>query len=153
MKFVFEKLKDGKYDRLHVEREGRVEEIACPKVGGIPHDMIHFAVENVLDKRGYMRRVAEGEKLSFRMAQNIESDQMERLVEVLQADAVSGHPPAAELIAMYKVTCDARQVAPYLISENDIAALRAEMARLDGLWSRTKPGSSLTLQFEQEFAH
>jgi hypothetical protein len=153
MKFVFEKLKDGKYDRLRVERDGRVEEIACPKVGGIPHDMIHFAVENVLARRGYMRRVAEGETLSFRMATSIESDQMERLVEVMQADALSGYPPAADMIAMYKVTCEARGVGPYAISENEIAALRAEMARLGGLWSRTEPGSSLTLCFEQEYAH
>jgi hypothetical protein len=148
MEFVFEKLREGKYDRLVVRRDGCDEEIACPKIGGIPHDMVHFAVENVMAKQGFMRRVAGGEALSFRMKPDIESDQMERLVEVMQADAISGYPAPAEIIDMYRVTCDARRVAPYPITEDDIAALRAEMTRLSLLWNETAPGASLTLRFE-----
>jgi hypothetical protein len=149
MKFVFEKLASGKYDRLRIERGGSVEEIACPKIGGIPHDMVHFAVENVMGKRGFMKRVAGGERLGFRMAPTIEGDQMERLVEVMQADAISGFPPPADLIDMYRVTCDARKVEPYPVAEADIAAIRAEMKRLDALWRATPPGQSLTLSFDQ----
>jgi hypothetical protein len=148
MKFRFEKLREGKYDRLIVERGGAKEEIACPKIGGIPHDMVHFAVENVMQGEGFLRRVAGGEALSFRMAANVTSDQMERLVEVMQADAISGYPPAADLIDMYRVTCDARGVAPYPLSEADIAALREEMARLSGLWAAVPPGGALALEFE-----
>jgi len=153
MEFLFEKLKTGKYDRLRVIRDGKAEEVLCPKIGGIPHDMVHFAVENVMARDGYMRRVAKGEALSFRMQSNIESDQMERLVEVMQADAISGFPGAAEMIDMYRVTCEARGVAPYAITESDIAALRAEMARLDALWRKTEPGETLTLRFTEEHAH
>src|ERR1700748_434252 len=105
MEFVFEKLKTGKYDRLRVIRDGKVEEIPCPKIGGIPHDMVHFAVENVMTAEGFMRRVSTGEAAAFRMAANIESDQMERLVEVMQSDAISGYPAAADMIDMYRVTC------------------------------------------------
>lgn len=148
MEFVFEKLREGKYDRLCVHRDGKVEEIACPKIGGIPHDMVHFAVENVMAKSGFLRRVAHGEALSFRMAADIESDQMERLVEVMQVDAISGYPAAAEMIDMYRVTCAARNVSPYPVTEDDIAALRQEMTRLSQLWNNTAPGSSLTLRFE-----
>lgn len=150
MEFVFEKLQDGKYDRLIVHRDGRSEEIACPKIGGIPHDMVHFAVENIMAKQGFMRRVANGEALSFKMQPNIESDQMERLVEVMQADAISGYPAPAEMIDMYRVTCDARGVAPYAVTEDDIAALRSEMKRLSHLWNETAPGASLALRFENE---
>ena len=149
MKFVFEKLPSGKYDRLFVHRDGAVEEVACPKIGGIPHDMVHFAVENVMGKQGFMRRVAAGEKLAFRMTATIEGDQMERLVEVMQADANSGFPAPADLIDMYRVTCDAREVEPYPVNETDIAAIRAEMKRLDALWRATPPGQSLTLSFDQ----
>ncbi|HEX2590623.1 MAG TPA: hypothetical protein VHL34_03975 [Rhizomicrobium sp.] len=148
MEFVFEKLKTGKYDRLRVVRDGQVEEIACPKIGGIPHDMVHFAVENTLSKRGFLRRVQDGETLSFRMGVDIESDQMERLVEVMQADAISGMPPAADMIDMYRVTCEARGVDPYPITEKDITDLRIEMARLAVLWMNTEPGATLTLRFE-----
>jgi hypothetical protein len=149
VKFVFEKLREGKYDRLFVHRDGGIEEVACPKIGGIPHDMVHFAVENVMGKQGFLRRVADGETLSFRMAATIEGDQMERLVEVMQADANSGYPTPADLIDMYHVTCDAREVEPYPIAESDITAIRAEMKRLDALWHATAPGQSLTLAFDQ----
>jgi hypothetical protein len=148
MRFVFEKLAQGKYDRLRVERSNGVEEIACPKIGGIPHDMVHFAVEKVMQGDGFLRRVANGEALSFRMAPNVTSDQMERLVEVMQADAISGFPPAPDLIDMYRVTCDARAVEPYPITEQDIAALREEMARLGKLWAATPLGGTLALEFE-----
>ena len=150
---VFEKLKSGKYDRLRVIRDGKVEVVPCPKIGGIPHDMVHFAVEKVMAQRGFLRRVAAGEPLRLRMAGDIASDQMERLVEVMQADKLSGRPAAADMIEMYRVTCEARRVAPYPLSENDIALLRSEMTRLDELWARTEPGKSLTLRFDAEHAH
>jgi len=153
MEFVFEKLKSGKYDRLRIYRDGRTEEVACPKIGGIPHDMVHFAVENVLKRRGFMRRVADGERLAFRMTHDIESDQMERLVEVLQADRLSGSPPAAEMIDMYRVTCEARGVEPYPVTVEDIAELRKEIARLEALWRGTEPGAALTLRFDMLTTH
>jgi hypothetical protein len=149
MKFVFEKLATGKYDRLRIERSGGAEEIMCPKIGGIPHDMVHFAVENTMNKKGFMRRVAAGEALSFKMRPEVEADQMERLVEVMQADAVSGSPPAQDLIDMYRVTCDARQVAPYELTTDDIARIRAEMKRLSALWTATPLSGALTLAFDE----
>ena len=149
MQFVFEKRASGKYDRLRIVRGGGVEEIDCPKVGGIPHDMVHFAVENVMGRPGYMRRVAAGEPLAFRMATDIASDQMERLVEVMQADKLSRYPDAEEMIDMYRVTCRARNVEPYHVTKADIVALRAEMDRLSRLWDATPPGGTLALSFEQ----
>ncbi len=110
--------------------------------------MVHFAVENVMQGEGFLRRVAGGETLGFRMAASVTSDQMERLVEVMQADAISGFPPAADLIDMYRVTCDARSVEPYPITEGDIAALREEMTRLLRLWTATPAGETLALEFE-----
>lgn len=150
IQFVFTKLRDGKYDRLRVERDGQSEEVPCPKIGGIPHDMVHFAVENVMAKRGFMRRVAEGEDLAFRMAPDIESEQMERLVEVMQVDANGGFPPPADLIDTYRVTCDARGVTPYPATEADILSIRREMARLDQLWEDTPVGGTLTLSFDPQ---
>jgi len=153
MKFLFQKMRTGKYDRLVVERDGRTEEVPCPKIGGIPHDMVHFAVENVMRMRGYLRKVAAGEALSLRMTPDVVSDQMERLVEVMQADANSGFPAPADLIAMYRVTCDARGVVPFDVTSTDIAAIRAEMRRLEKSWDATAPGSTLVLSFDDEYAH
>jgi hypothetical protein len=153
MKFLFQKMRTGKYDRLVVERDGRTEEVPCPKIGGIPHDMVHFAVENVMRMRGYLRKVAAGEALALRMTADVESDQMERLVEVMQADANSGFPAPGDLIAMYRVTCDARGVVPFDVTSTDIAAIRAEMRRLAKLWDATAPGATLALSFDDEYAH
>jgi|SRR5579871_99819 len=149
MQFFFEKTRAGKYDRLRVARDGGTEEIDCPKIGGIPHDMVHFAVESVMAREGYMRRVAAGERLAFRMPATIESDQMERLVEVMQADRLSQFPDAKDMIAMYRVTCEARGIRPFALAASDIAALRAEMARLARLWEATPPGGTLALSFER----
>jgi hypothetical protein len=148
MNFVFEKLATGKYDRLRVMRGGTKEVVSCPKIGGIPHDMVHFAVEKAMRASGYMRRVAAGEALSFRMRPDVESDRIERLVEVMQADANGGYPPAADLIEMYRVTCDARGVEPYEVSAEDIARIRAEMRRLEELWTDTPAGGTLVLAFD-----
>jgi hypothetical protein len=153
MKFLFQKMRTGKYDRLVVERDGRTEEVPCPKIGGIPHDMVHFAVENVMRMRGYLRKVAAGEALSLRMTPDVVSDQMERLVEVMQADANSGFPAAADLIALYRVTCDARGVVPFDVTNNDIAAIRAEMRGLEKMWDATAPGSTLALSFDDMHEH
>ncbi len=110
--------------------------------------MVHFAVESVMGREGFMRRVANGEALSFKMAPVVEADQMERLVEVMQADAISGFPAASEMIDMYRVTCDARGVTPYPVTAQDIAALRAEMKRLGKLWAEVPLGGTLALEFE-----
>jgi hypothetical protein len=87
------------------------------------------------------------------MSADVVSDQMERLVEVMQADANSGFPAAADLIAMYRVTCDARGVAPFDVTAPDIAAIRAEMRRLAKLWDATPPGSTLALSFDDMHEH
>lgn len=81
----------GKHDRMDVMCDGVVSEsIECPKQGIIPHDMVHFAVESVLQKRGFVGRVLDGEAASFQMQAEAESDGVERLVEVFQADGWSG---------------------------------------------------------------
>ena len=73
----------GKTDQLEVRRNGVVtERIDCPKQGIVPHDMVHYAVEHVLHRRGFIGRVLEGEAASFQMAADGESDGVERLVEV-----------------------------------------------------------------------
>jgi len=67
MQLVFTK-GSGKHDRMDLIRDGHIaESIECPKQGIIPHDMVHFAVESVLHKRGFIGRVLEGEAASFQM--------------------------------------------------------------------------------------
>ncbi|WP_458071173.1 hypothetical protein [Rhodanobacter sp. BL-MT-08] len=90
MQLVFTK-GSGKHDTMDVIRDQVVvETIACPRQGIIPHDMVHYAVEQTLHRRGFIGRILDGDDASFQMDANVESDGVERLVEVFQADGWSG---------------------------------------------------------------
>ena len=147
MKLVFIKGK-GKYDRMEVHRtDGAVEAIQCPKQRIIPHDMVHFVVESILKKRGFLTRVREGEAAHVRMAPEQESDAVERLVEVFQGDAWSGAgTDYAGMIDLYRVTCDARRCPMLAIDEATLDEVRLRMAELTSKWNALPVGATLELE-------
>src|ERR1044072_5185798 len=102
MKLVFTK-QAGKLDRLEmIHADGRTERLDSPKQRIIPHEMVHYAVETMLEARGFVSRVAAGEAALLTMAGNEESDGGERLAEAIQGDGWSGGtPPAADVIDLY----------------------------------------------------
>ncbi len=137
----------GKFDRMDVIRsDGQIESIDCPEQRIIPHDMVHYAVESTLDKRGFVRRVSEGERATFQMVPESESDSVERLVEVFQGDGWSGSgSSAADMIDMYRVTCMARDCPMLLIQANDVEAVRDRIAELTMQWGNIAVGESMRL--------
>jgi len=149
MQLIFTK-GSGKYDRMDVVRDDGVSEsIDCPKQGIIPHDMVHYAVESTLHKRGFISRALEGEAVSFQMEGETESDGVERLVEVFQADGWAGWKTEPdEMLDMYQVTCSARQSDPLKINTDDIEAVRSRILELTALWEAVPVGKSLALQLE-----
>lgn len=144
--FVFTK-GAGKTDRLEVRRDGAASEVIdCPKQGIIPHDMVHYAVESTLATRGFLSRVSSGEMADFRMAPDATSDPVERLVEVVQADAWSGSNSApGDLVDLYVITCSARACAPLPVDSDDINRIRARIAELSRAWEATPVGGTLAL--------
>lgn len=148
MTIVFEK-RAGKYDAMMVTRaDGAVEEVACPKQRPIPHDMFHYAVETVLERRGFMHRVAAGEAASFRMGPGPDgaaSEAVERLVETMQADAWSGRPDPAEVIDLFHTTCAARGDTPFALDAAAVAAIRAKIDELAAQWNALPVGGRMTL--------
>jgi len=146
MRIVFEK-RAGKYDAMLVEREsGAVEEIACPRQPPIPHDMFHFAVETVLQRRGFLHRAAAGEGAGFRMAAEPLSDAIERLVETMQADSWSGRPDVSEAIAMFAHAVPDAEALGLTLSPEDVMALRREIDRLAAAWAATPERGRLVLE-------
>jgi len=146
MRLIFTK-GAGKYDRMEVVRDdGAVERIECPKQRIVPHDMVHYAVESTLAKRGFLTRVREGARADFRMEPEAGSDGVERLVEVIQGDAWSGGNSAAEdVLDLYRVTCDERACPMLAVGEADIGAIRARIAELTAQWDALPVGQSLAL--------
>lgn len=139
----------GKHDQMDVVRDGvAVERIECPKQGIIPHDMVHYGVESTLHKRGFVDRILHGEAASFQMAAEEESDGVERLVEVFQADGWSGWTSApADMLDLYQVTCNARQCTPLELHAEDIEAVRSKLLELSAQWQSVAVGGHLVLDF------
>lgn len=137
----------GKFDQMVVHRDGATESIDCPKQGIIPHDMVHYAVEITLLRRGFLTRVVEGEAASFQMQADPDSDGVERLVEVIQGDAWSGgNSPAEDMIDLYQVTCSARQCPPLPVSAAEILAIRSLIEELNRQWKAVPVGQALELE-------
>ena len=147
MKLIFTK-GPGKYDRLDVFREdAEPERVECPKQGIIPHDMVHYAVEHTLQTRGFLGRVKDGEEAGFRMKPEALSDAVERLVEVFQGDAWSGaKSSAADMIEMYRVTCEARQCPILRLDEAAIHAVRRTISQLSVRWQSVEVGGAMHLE-------
>ncbi len=150
MQLIFSK-RSGKYDKMEVFRDGvLVESIECPKQGIIPHDMVHYIVEHTLHKRGFVGRVLAGEAVSFRMEAESESDGVERLVEVFQADGWSGWTSSpTDMLDLYQVTCSARQCEPLALQADDIDAVRKRILEITEQWQSIPVGKSLALSFER----
>lgn len=150
MELVFTK-GSGKYDRMAVLRSGVLADtLDCPKQGIIPHDMVHYAVESTLHRRGFIGRVHDGEPVAFQMQGDAESDGVERLVEVFQADGWSGwNTPPADMLDLYQVTCRARACAPLPVRVDDVDAIRSRLLELTARWEPLAAGESLTLRFER----
>jgi hypothetical protein len=152
MQLIFTK-GSGKHDKMEVIRDDSLtdlaESIECPKQGIIPHDMVHYAVEHTLHKRGFIGRILDGEAASFHMEAESESDGVERLVEVFQADGWSGWSSSpTDMLDLYQVTCRARQCEPLALQADDIDAVRKRILELTEQWQSTPVGKSLALQFE-----
>jgi hypothetical protein len=147
VQIIFEK-RDGKYDAMFVDRDGRLEEVACPKQPPIPHDMFHYAVEHVLKLNGFVHRVAAGEAATFRMTEEAEGEAVERLVETMQADSWSGRPPPTEVIDMFLTTCAARNTQPIAVDAEAIVAIRAEIDRLAEAWQALPVRGRMALEVD-----
>ncbi len=146
MHLTFTKL-NGKYDRLDIRRgDAPPMKIDCPKQRIIPHDMVHYAVESTLAARGFLGRVRDGESADFTMKPETESDGVERLVEVFQGDAWSGGTSsAADMLDLYRVTCEERACPMLPVGPADIDAVRARIAELDTVWQALPVGQALEL--------
>ncbi len=137
----------GKFDRMTVQRaDGSEEHVDCPKQRIIPHDMVHYAVESTLQRRGFLGRVRDGESAGFAMQAEAESDGVERLVEVFQGDAWSGGAtPPEEMLGLYQVTCRERACPALHVTAADMQAVRERIEQLDREWQALPVGGSLTL--------
>lgn len=145
MRLTFTK-RNGKYDELSVERDGRAPEtIPCPKQGIIPHDMVHYAVESTLSHRGFLGLLADGQAAAFTTVGGEAEEALERLVEVFQAEMWGGSVSTPELLGTYHHACIARGHPAVPVSTEDVDAIRDRLDQLTSAWSQVPTNASLTL--------
>ena len=54
--------------------------------------------------------------------------------------------PPEDMLALYRVTCEARQCPPLAVCADDIRAVRGRIAELDRRWQALAVGESLELE-------
>jgi hypothetical protein len=71
---------------------------------------------------------------------------VERLVEVIQADAWSGsNASPGDILDLYQVTCLARECPALPVAAEDIIAIRRNIQELDAQWQALAVGQSIDL--------
>lgn len=146
MRLTFTK-RNGKYDDLLIERSGEPPAtMKCPKQGIIPHDMVHFAVENMLAHSGFLSLVAEGQAASFTTTGGDAEEAVERLVESFQAEMWGGRVSAEDLLESYEQSCQARGHLAVPVSADEVEKIRARLDELTAQWSAVPLNGSLNVE-------
>lgn len=108
------------------------------------HDLTHYAVETVLDLRGFYSLVAEGWDLSDfgsswpRGPLPPEAHTVEQIVGFLDTERASGREWSAT---------DLRLAEPYAISDDELRRVREARRGLFARWAAVRPGETLELHF------
>jgi hypothetical protein len=139
----------GKFDRLDiVAADGPRPPIDCPKQGIIPHDMVHWAVESIVEAAGFLHLIADGGDGGFRTGiEDRTAQSVERLVEMFQGEGWSQTVlPDDEFIALYAVTCEDRGDTPLPITATLLSAIRARIAGVTAQWAAVPVGGQLVLE-------
>lgn len=156
--------KTEKSDLLVCTRDdGSSTQVAMPRQGVLPHDLLHFVVETALPFRhGFLSQVAGGAGIGFDAGQSyvlgparhvMESAQVESIVEALQSQLWAGAFDPHAFLEGVRLACESRgQPAPAL-APLDFKALLFDRAReLHAQWMAVPQQQSMTLRFERRAA-
>ena len=153
--------KSEKYDSLRcVRRDGSQGSVQMPRQGILPHDLIHFVVEDTLAYTGgFLGMVAAGSEIGFAMEQGHDiangalADQAvhaEAIVESLQAQLWSGVFDAGQFAEGLRSACDMRgRPAPDLDGVDVEIQLYDAVRALAAIWHGLPPHATL----EREMRH
>ena len=154
-------------DRLHIVRsDGSAVSTRFAHKGPIPHDFVHLAVEQRLglndafwgkvDGGAHPEALAELARMGGHasakrasvpdpaIAQMVQS---ERMVECFEADLWSGGGARDGIRHMAEAGWAQSCVEPLPLSDDDIDAIRADIAAFGESWRAMPPGESVTLDW------
>jgi hypothetical protein len=158
-------IKGQKDDRIEIRRADGSEAVTSfPKKGPIPHDVVHFAVEQGFGLRdGFLGKVAAGSHpetvadmakrgghaSASRAAEPdpaiVEMVQAERLVECFEADAWSGGGDNDTLRDMARAGWSQSLVPPLDLDDKTIEAVRQTIGEFAAQWGNLAAGQGIEL--------
>ena len=165
MKLTARKL--GKSDRndllICTRDDGTTTQVAMPRQGVLPHDLLHYVVETALPFRhGFLSQVADGASIAFDAGMScvdgparhvLESGQVESLVEALQTQLWAGAFDEASFLEGARLACASRDLPAPALSGLDLQALLFDRARqLGNDWMQLPPQHAMTLEFARRDA-
>ena len=128
-----------------------------PKIGSLPHDIVHFVVEKELRmENGFYAHVEkgliDGYFLKTETAENpeqssIDAKHAESLVECFQAEFNSGFQSPQYFQEILNVTCSARNIPDFNISAEQIGRIRVSLNKMNEIWNKTEIGETLELRY------
>jgi hypothetical protein len=145
----------SKYDLLACTRpDGSETRGEMPRQGILPHDAIHFVVEQTLGWSdaffGHIARGAEVSQVTTRLhgekvdwSQATQALQSESLVECLQAEQWGGAASAELFAQTLTETCRHRGVASPVLTVEDLARVRTALRNFGAAWRPLGPGTTL----------
>ncbi len=162
MRLLARKLgKSEKHDLLTCTRvDGSVTQVAMPRHGILPHDLVHSIVESVLPFRhGFMSQVADGASIALDSGVSyvagperhvVESGQVESIVEALQSQLWAGAFDRSAFLEGVRLACASRKLpAPELPAIDFESQLFDRAVGLNAQWMQLAPQQTLTLVFER----
>jgi hypothetical protein len=160
MKLTARKLgKSDKSDLLVCTRDdGSATQVAMPRQGVLPHDLLHYVVETALPLRhGFLSQVARGGRIAIDAGRSyvegpaqhvLESGQVESLVEALQTQLWAGTFDTEAFLEGARLACASRQLPLPALAGLDLQAQLFDRARrLHEAWMQVPPQQALTLEF------
>lgn len=141
-----------------VRPDGTSTTAAMARQGVLPHEAIHFVVENSLRWHdAFFGSIARGATLAdattrlhgarTEWAKLTQGLQTEALVECLQAEQWSGASDPAEFAQKLVGTCRRYGVAPPEITADEVDALRVALREFGATWRPLAPGAALERTF------
>lgn len=154
-------------DRIEIRRtDGSVAETRFPKKGPVPHDAVHWIVEETLGLRtGFWGMIAAGHhpeevqdiakaaghasasRASVPDAAIVELLQAERLVECFEAALWSGGSDAAQIRHMGEAGCATSHVAFPEVSDAQLEDVMLRVMALHEDWTPAPVGHSMTFDW------
>lgn len=150
----------GKHDWMEcIRTNGTTTSCLMPKQGILPHDFVHYVVEDTLDlRRGFWGIVAIGvgfpnseppwDAAEFNLPDLTEALQAESLVECFQAEMWNGFQASENFAEILQITCLERNVpSPDTISQGQLEQVRLRIQDFSQQWQKLAIGETLEVEF------